>query len=222
MAAAKLGVTIHHNGPAAKCIGQPHRRCVGFWDAVRRFHVETKGWSDIAYSFGVCPHGLRFTGRGWDKAQFANGADVVGPNDGRDADWYTVLVFLGEGEAPTDEMVDATRSLIAEGRSSGRCGNRVLPHNAFKRKACPGPEFTAYAQAWDRQPLQFPPSKEDEIVFTKDEAAMHVIACFDDITGEWPSPAELDEWVGHLTFDGRNYFRLISLLCKERREAGAT
>lgn len=216
--AAKLGVVIHHNGPPAKCVGQPHRRCVSFWDAVKRYHVETKGWSDVAYSFGICSHGMRFTGRGWDKNQFANGSDVVGPDDGRDSEWYTVLVFLGGDETPTEEMVEATKALIAEGRASGRCGRRVLPHNAFKVKACPGPEFTAYAQAWDRQPLNIATSKEDEIMFTKDEAALHVIACFEDITGEWPSPEQHDEWTKHLTFDGRNYFRLITLLVRQERE----
>lgn len=148
------GFTIHWNGPAARCVGQPHSRCEGFWAAVKHYHTVTKGWSDIAYSFGVCPHGVRFVGRGWDKAQFANGADVVGPDDGGDRYWYTVLTFLGEGEVATAEMVGGVRLLIAEGRSSGRCGPRVLPHNAFKRKTCPGTEFTLHARAWDNQSLE--------------------------------------------------------------------
>lgn len=154
--AAKLGWTVHWNGPAAKCIGQPHRRCVAFFDAVKRYHGDKFGakWAATSlYSFGICPHGARFTGCGWDRNQAANGTDQVGPNDGRDADWYTVFVFLGEGESPTEAMVDAVRDLISEGRRTGRCGNRVLPHNAFKPKTCPGPDFTAHAKAWDRQPL---------------------------------------------------------------------
>jgi hypothetical protein len=151
---ARYGFTIHWNGPAARCVDQPHSRCQNFWAAVRNYHVNTKGWSDIAYSFGVCPHGVRFTGRGWTKSQFANGEDVVGPDDGGDKYWFTVLAFLGEGEVPTSEMVEGVRALIAEGRSSGRCGPRVLPHNAFKRKTCPGTEFTIHAKAWDDQPLE--------------------------------------------------------------------
>lgn len=158
------GFTIHWNGPAARCIGKPHSRCESFWAAVKHYHTVTKGWSDIAYSFGVCPHGVRFTGRGWDKLQFANGADVVGQNDGRDRDWYTVIAFLGEGEVPTPEMVDGVRALIGEGRASGRCGPRVLPHNAFKQKTCPGTEFTIHAKAWDNQPLA-----EDDMPLTEPE-----------------------------------------------------
>lgn len=149
----KRGFVIHWNGPAAKCVGQSHDRCERFWLAVKSYHVNTKGWSDIAYSFGVCPHGVRFTGRGWFKNQFANGRDVVGPNDGADSEWYTVLVFLGEGEKPTEAMTKGVKALIHEGRTADHCGDRVLPHNAFKVKTCPGPEFTAFAKLWDNQPL---------------------------------------------------------------------
>lgn len=148
----KKGFVIHHNGPPARCVGQPHSRCERYFAAVKNFHVNDQGWSDIAYSFGVCPHGIRFTGRGWDKNQFANGSDVVGPYDGKDSEWYTVLVFLGTDEKPTAEMVEGVKALIVEGRSRGRCGQRVLPHNAFKVKPCPGPEFTALAAVWDNNP----------------------------------------------------------------------
>lgn len=152
----KRGFVIHHNGPEANCIGRAHTRCVQFWAAVRDFHVNSNGWSDIAYSFGICPHGTRFVGRGWDKNQFAGGTDVVGTDDGPDSAWYSVLAFLGGAEKPTPLMVAGVADLIAEGRSSGRCGQRVLPHNAFKPKPCPGPEFTAYAKAWDNQQLDAP------------------------------------------------------------------
>ena len=159
----RRGFTIHHNGPPADCIGQPHSRCVSFWNAVRRYHTAPepvgRGWSDIAYSFGVCPHGERLEGRGWDRRQWANGSDNVGVDNGDDSEWYTVMVFLGgdtstgDKETPTPEMIAATAALIGEGRSSGRCGNRVTPHNFWKQKPCPGPEFTALAKAWDNASL---------------------------------------------------------------------
>ena len=153
---ARKGFVVHHNGPPANCVGQSHARCERFWAAVKRFHGEKFGskWAATSlYSFGVCPHGVRFSGCGWDRAQAANGSDVVGENDGSDRYWYTVIVFLGTDEKPTMEMVAGVMELISEGRRSDRCGDRVLPHNAFKRKACPGPEFTAYARQWDNRPL---------------------------------------------------------------------
>lgn len=167
----KRGFVIHHNGPPAGCINRPHSRCEAFWAAVKRFHMETQGWSDIAYSFGTCPHGVRFVGRGWDKNQFAGGRDVVGSDDGPDSAWYSVLVFVGgdtstgDTEPPTPAMVEATSGLIAEGRATQRCEARVLPHSAFKPKPCPGPEFTALARKWDNAPLNI---EEDEVMLEAD------------------------------------------------------
>jgi len=170
----RKGFTIHHNGPPANCVGRPHSRCVAFWAAVRAFHTNPepigKDWSDIAYSFGVCPHGERLVGRGWDKDQFANGTDQVGADDGPNRDWYSVLVFVGGGpgtgdpeEQPTREMVVATAALIEEGRGSGRCGSAVRPHSDWKPKPCPGPTFTALSRQWDGQPITIDPPQEDDV-----------------------------------------------------------
>lgn len=172
------GWVIHHNGPQAHVVGRSHDRCVSFWRGVVNYHANTKGWGDVAYSFGICPHGLRFTGRGWDARQWANGEDEVGMDDGSDDEWYTVLAFVGGGEAAghdtgepeepvTPEMAAGIRDLIAEGRESGRCGDRVLPHHDFKEKACPGPTLAALAAELDRQPLTAP--QEDDMVKLDDE-----------------------------------------------------
>lgn len=153
------GFVLHHNGPPAGVIGHRsgHVRCEAYWRAVRSFHVSTQGWSDIAYSFGVCPHGQVFgLADGWTRRQFANGLDVVGSNDGPDRDWYTILGFFGVGEVPPAAMTDAARELIHQGRITGRCGLSVLPHNAFKRKACPGPEWTHLAAEWNGRPFTAP------------------------------------------------------------------
>jgi hypothetical protein len=156
----RQGFTVHHNGPPANCVGQPHSRCEAFWRAVRSFHVNDKGWSDIAYSFGVCPHGVRFVGRGWVKHQFANGDDEVGPDDDENGPWYSVLMFVGGGpgtgdpeEMPPPAMDDGLDRLITEGRNSGRCGMRVEPHSKWKRKPCPGPHYTAYCTKHNNRPI---------------------------------------------------------------------
>lgn len=160
----RSGFTIHHNGPPAQCIGQPHARCAAFWRGVRSFHMDDQGWSDIAYSFGVCPHGVPFVGRGWDKRQFANGADKVGADNGDDSEWYTVLAFVGGGkgtgepeEIPTGPMIVGVRNLIDEGRRTQRCGLQVKPHSDFKPKPCPGETFTTLCRLWDGHPFAAPP-----------------------------------------------------------------
>lgn len=151
----KLGVTIHHNGPPTGLAGKPHSACERFWGGVCRYHAQKFGsrWSRSVYSFGVCHHGIRFTGVGWDRNQAANGTDVVGGKDGTDADWYTAFAFIGTDEKPSLQMIAGIRNIIQEGRDTHRCGMRVLPHNRFKYKACPGPELTDLAYAWDNRSL---------------------------------------------------------------------
>jgi hypothetical protein len=172
----RKGVVIHHNGPPAKCVDQPHDRCERFWRGVRDYHVNTKGWSDIAYSFGVCPHGQMLAGRGWHRSQWANGSDQVGVDDGRDSEWYTVLAFVGGGayggfntgspeEQVTADMQRGIIEVIRQGRAAKFCDHRVLPHNVFKSKACPGPTLTALAIRLDGG-ASTPPitnEKEDEM-----------------------------------------------------------
>jgi hypothetical protein len=185
----RRGFTIHHNGPPARCVGQSHARCVQFWNGVRRYHMAPEpngqGWSDIAYSFGVCPHGTVFVGRGWDKNQFANGKDLVPPNDGTDSEWYTILAFVGGGpgtvynnEAPTSQMLSQIQSVISQGRNAKRCGFAVKPHKDFKQKPCPGVQLTGFCRQWDGKPFANVPAPTPSPVPTpEEETDMRIIDC---------------------------------------------
>lgn len=158
MTAPKRGFTVHWNGPPANVIGHPHDRCQSFWAGVKAFHMSPRpgiphGWSDIAYSFGVCHHGIFLTGRGWDKNQFANGHDDVGADDGPDSEWYSVLCFIGEGETPNEGMLIGLENVIHTGRHYGHCGDLIYPHWAWKHKTCPGPDLTRWAAKWTGRPF---------------------------------------------------------------------
>jgi hypothetical protein len=119
----------------------------------------TGPWSDIAYSFGACPHGGILIGRGWDRNQFANGDDEVGADDGDDTEWYSILALIGEGERPTTAMVGAITGTIQAGRITSKCGYRITPHSNWKRKPCPGWDLTVYATTYDNRtlPILLPP-----------------------------------------------------------------
>jgi len=205
----RKGFTLHHNGPPANCLGRPHDRCQQFWRAVRDYHTNPEpigqGWSDIAYSFGVCPHGIPFEGRGWTKRQFANGSDLVPPNDGDDSQWYTILAFVGggpgtgyENEPPTPAMIARIRALISEGRTSGRCGLAVKPHNDFKKKPCPGVELTAWAEEWDgkafTQHIPMPVLEEDNDMRIIDCQGKPAIIVFGNRTYEPINVAQRNAW----------------------------
>ena len=55
------GVAIHWEGPPLGSF--PHSLCAGKVRAIQRFHMDARGWDDIAYSAVVCPHGHVFEGR---------------------------------------------------------------------------------------------------------------------------------------------------------------
>lgn len=111
----------------------------GIWqDDVRQiqsFHQNTKGWSDIAYSFLVAPNGDIFEGRGAGVA----GGHTAGRNRISHAicwigDYHTI-------STPTDVQIEATAALVAYGHDQGwwpaqiTGGHREAPGAAT---ACPG------------------------------------------------------------------------------------
>lgn len=156
-ASSRKGVVLHWNGPPLRLDprqGAPAllRRETAIVRAVQRFHQEQQKWSDSAYSYMVGQSGTVFEVRGEDWDQFANGDDVIGANDGSDRDYYTIMVMIGEGEWPTREAIESVKAIVVHLRGLG-AGNRVLPHNAFKRKTCPGVELTELAHSLDRVPL---------------------------------------------------------------------
>lgn len=171
----KRGFTIHHNGPEVAGLVQfmtDHTRCLNFWRGIRNYHVNDRGWSDIAYSFGVCPHGEAIPGRGWNRNQWANGEDQVGADDGPDSEWYSVMAFIGGTQVPNHPMIGGITHLIHTGRKTGLCGYRIFPHNFWKRKACPGTELTVFAASYDNRPLPIMgatnPQKEDPDMYIAD------------------------------------------------------
>ena len=152
-ASQRFGLVVHHNGPplgldVGADPGALKAREMSLLRGIQRYHQITKGWSDIAYSFAVGQSGQIYTLRGEVLNQFANGSDQVGADDGTDKYWYTVLALLGGTEEPTEAMKDGIRTLVAHLRGIG-AGTRVLPHNAFKLKACPGPQLTVFARELD-------------------------------------------------------------------------
>jgi hypothetical protein len=140
------GVVLHHNGPAMGIVD--HSQCWVKVLNIQSYHMNTKGWLDIAYTALFCDHGYVFEGRGWHKRQGANGDDDVGPDDGPDSRWLTFMWLGGIGEVPSAEAMEAARWCVAEARARG-AGWAVKPHSDFKNKPCPGDELRAFARQFD-------------------------------------------------------------------------
>jgi len=65
------GLVVHYDGTDQGLAGKSHQACREYWKNTRKFHVNSRGWADIAYSFAVCPHGIVMEGRGWQRQQAA-------------------------------------------------------------------------------------------------------------------------------------------------------
>lgn len=137
------GLAVHWAGEK-QGLGQHHVQCQARWKAWQTYHMDDKGWVDIAYNWGVCDHGHVLVGRGWGVRSAANGTD-----DGNDR--YLAACWLGgPGDGPPSPLaLDAFGWLVDDVRDRG-AGRDVQPHSHFFNTACPGPVLVAHAALWAR------------------------------------------------------------------------
>lgn len=126
----RQGLVIHYDGSNQQLQNKPHGACVVYWKRTRSFHVgPSRQWVDIGYSFGCCPHGMIFEGRGEDRAQAAQ--------PGGNTTWYSVTLMSGPDESPTEAQIEAVRELRAYLMGKG-LGAAVKGHRDFYATSCPG------------------------------------------------------------------------------------
>lgn len=129
------GLVVHYDGNNQGLARKAHSACVTYWKNTRRFHMGPKrGWADIGYSYGVCPHGYAFEGRGWQKQQAAQ--------PGGNSTWTSVTFMSGDAEAPTAAQLQAFRDLRAYLRGKG-LASRIKGHRNFVSTSCPGGKLYA-------------------------------------------------------------------------------
>lgn len=129
------GVSVHHVDEV-KVAASDHSACAGQVRGHQNFHMDDRGWSDIAYSHLVCVHGYVFEGRGENVRTGANGTNPGNQN------WYAVCGLVGgtssDYDTITDELVDAFHSAITRLRDHGGAGDAVNGHRDHKPTGCPG------------------------------------------------------------------------------------
>lgn len=118
-----------------------HRNCAARVRGIQAYHMDTKGWRDIAYNWIVCKHGAIFRGRGIGVRSAATGA----------ANSYTYAVcFLGDDTANRDDVTDEGREALREVWRfvKAQCVNveGVRGHRDFMPTKCPGAELYHFAR----------------------------------------------------------------------------
>lgn len=129
-APCRNGLVAHYDGSKQNLAGKSHSACVTYWKNTRKFHMgPSRGWSDIGYSYGVCPHGYVFEGRGFGYQQAAQ--------PGGNSTWTSCTFMTGDGEKPTSLQLQAWRELRAYLRGRGLAA-AIKGHQNFISTSCPG------------------------------------------------------------------------------------
>lgn len=132
------GVAVHYTGMDSDRVWD-HAYCASRVRGIQRFHMDTRGWQDIAYNFLVCQHGYVFEGRGFGVRSAGQGTDAG--NDG-----YHAVCFLGADRDGRDDVTEKGRQAL--GAIVRACpGSLVLPHSAFRSTDCCGDELRGYIEA---------------------------------------------------------------------------
>lgn len=151
------GCAPHWGGPAPS-IGS-HADCEQTWRNYQRYHMDTKGWTDVAYTAAYCQHGYVLAGRGLGVRTAAQGT-----NDGNQR-FHAFVWIGGEGMTPTGLALDALEWLIVNARNHGT-GMHVIPHRRFTGSRCPGDDIIRHVEPFDGQPI----TEEDDVTPEQMEA----------------------------------------------------
>ena len=115
------------------------------WQA---YHMDDKGWSDIAYQVAVDQAGRAWTLRGLRTQSGANGGTE------QNEDYCAILLVLVQGEQPSAAMKATVREVIADVRRIYPNGTLIRPHSAVRPEPtdCPGPAARAAITRGDFTP----------------------------------------------------------------------
>lgn len=155
--ASRGGITAHYAGKAqgVDTSLSGHSRCLALWRGYQRYHMDSHGWVDIAYTLGVCQHGYVLAGRGAGVRTAANGT-----NSGNSY-WYAVCFILGGNEKPTKDAIDAFWAAVRMLQEQGGAADRVNDHSKHKPTTCAGDPVRAVIAAGPEEstvPTELTPS----------------------------------------------------------------
>lgn len=130
---------VHWPGSAG-VIGSDIEKIKSYIRGWQDFHMDGRGWSDIAYNVGVDQEGRLYELRGWMR------------RDGATSGWggrsFSILAIMGTGESPSDKMKAKIRWVMDYADQLATSGTtRRSYHNAVSSTSCPGVLLTNWVKA---------------------------------------------------------------------------
>jgi hypothetical protein len=142
------GVVIHWPGTGSTSVIHSKTAVASALRGWQNYHMDSRGWSDIAYQVAVDQAGRAWTLRGLRTQSGANGNNDVNERYG------AILLVLATAEQPTAAMKATTRAVVADFRRLYPRGTAIRPHSAVRPDPtdCPGPAARAAISRGDFTP----------------------------------------------------------------------
>ncbi len=121
----------------------------------QRYHIDTRGWTDIAYSYAVGQSGMRYRLRGENRAGATRG-DYEGDGIPENEEARALVWIGGQGHEPSDAAYRSMDSMVDPSMP-------VILHFEVRQTACPGPDWAAWRdrQGWEDGGTITPPPTGD-------------------------------------------------------------
>lgn len=150
------GMVAHYDGSNQGLAHKVHSACIAYWVRTRGMHIESRGWNDIGYAYGICPHGFIFEGRGYGYEQAAQKSDKPGGIPHGNTRWISCTWMSGPTEVPTTVQLAAWHRLRAWLTTDKGLGSAVRGHRDFSQTDCPGSILYAWTKngTLTSQPLE--------------------------------------------------------------------
>jgi hypothetical protein len=110
--------------------------------SIQNFHMDSRGWNDIAYNWLVAPDGTKIEGRGW---------HAVGGHTKNYNSTSVAVSYLGDGRNPVSD--DAKRAIIELADTADEVFGKPLLrgcHSDVGATECPGAVLRAW---WKTNPV---------------------------------------------------------------------
>jgi hypothetical protein len=203
VASRVLGVVIHWPGTGSTSVIHSQAAVASALRGWQAYHMDQRGWSDIAYQVAVDQAGRAWTLRGLRTQSGANGDQDVNQKYG------AILLVLATGEQPTAAMKATVRGVVADFRRLYPRGTAIRPHSAVRPDPtdCPGPAARAAIARGDFTPNSSP---EDDMTPAQMQELKNFIEARTQAYALWVKKAmvpEVERIVKAYTNDMKNFER---------------